>query len=70
MPSRNTLYPVTPTSSVAAVQVRFICDEETAEAARPVGVDGAVVSGKDLVLPHAGGERPDFFPFASTASME
>ena len=42
---RSTLYPVTPTLSVEAVHERLIWDEETAEAERLVGMEGAVVSG-------------------------
>ena len=38
------LYRVTPTLSVETDQERLICDEETAVAERPVGIEGAVVS--------------------------
>ena len=44
VPLRYTLYPVTPTLSVEAVQLKLICDEEMAVAVRLVGVEGAVVS--------------------------
>jgi hypothetical protein len=44
-PFLKTLYPTTPTSSVDAVQVRLICDDEATLAARLLGVDGGVVSG-------------------------
>jgi hypothetical protein len=43
-PSRNTVYPVTPTLSVEAVQVRLTCAGETAAATSPVGVLGGVLS--------------------------
>jgi hypothetical protein len=42
---RKMLYPVTPTLSVEAFQVRLICEEETALATRLVGTVGGVVSG-------------------------
>ena len=41
---RSTLYPVTPKLSVDAVHDRSIWDEETAEAERFAGAEGAVVS--------------------------
>ena len=44
VPALYILYPVTPTASVDAVQVRFICDEDTAEADKDVGTVGAVTS--------------------------
>ena len=40
----STLYPVTPTLSVEAVQDRLIREEEIAEAERLVGAEGGVVS--------------------------
>ena len=43
-PLRNTLYPVTPTLSVAAVHVTLTCVGEIALAETPVGTEGAVVS--------------------------
>ncbi len=43
-PPRYTLYPVTRTSSVEAVQERLIWNEETTVADRLVGVEGDVVS--------------------------
>ena len=41
---------MTPTLSVDAVQLRLICDEETADAERLVGVDGAVVSEGEVTV--------------------
>jgi hypothetical protein len=41
---RSTLYPVTPTLSVEAVQARLICVPEAGVAARFVGAVGGVVS--------------------------
>ncbi|OGF82541.1 hypothetical protein A2924_02065 [Candidatus Giovannonibacteria bacterium RIFCSPLOWO2_01_FULL_44_16] len=38
------MYPATPTLSVEAVHERLICEEDTAVAIRPVGMDGAIVS--------------------------
>jgi hypothetical protein len=61
------LYPVTPTLSVAAVQERLICDEDTAVAATPIGVDGAVVSGVACVVALADDDGEDMFPAASRA---
>jgi hypothetical protein len=43
VPFRKTLYPVTPTRSVDAVQLRLICDAETVWAARFAGTLGGVV---------------------------
>src|SRR3989344_3961283 len=48
------LYPVTPTLSVEAVHARLICDEETAIAESPVGIEGAVVSEVVVVVAVAG----------------
>ena len=45
VPSRMTLYPVTATLSVDVAHARFICVWEVGTAVRPVGTDGAVVSG-------------------------
>ncbi len=45
LPPLNTLYPVTPTLSVDAVQARLICEEEIGVAVRLVGTVGGVVSG-------------------------
>ena len=42
---RSTLYPVTPTLSVEAVQDKLICEVEAAVAVRFVGAVGGVVSG-------------------------
>ena len=44
VPLLYTLYPVTPTLSVDAFHVRFICDVDTAVAVRLPGTLGAVVS--------------------------
>ncbi len=45
VPLRNTLYPVTPTLSVEAVQLRLTWVPDTGVAVRPVGTLGGVVSG-------------------------
>jgi len=45
---------VTPTLSVEAVQERLICEEETADARSPVGVEGAVVSAAGGVVTEIG----------------
>src|SRR3989338_5439524 len=47
-------YPVTATSSVDAVHMRLICEEETAVAERLVGTDGAVVSAAEQDCESAG----------------
>ena len=67
-PPRKTLYPVTPTLSVAAVQERLICEEDTAVAVNPVGVDGAVVSPTGAcVVALADEDGEEMFPAASRA---
>ena len=43
-PFLKTLYPVTATLSVEAIQDKLICDEEETVAANPVGVIGAFAS--------------------------
>src|SRR3954454_23328209 len=43
-PLRNTWYPFTPMLSVDAVQLRLICVEDTAVAARLVGAVGGMLS--------------------------
>ena len=51
---RSTLYPVTPTLSVEAVQERLICAVETAVTVRLPGALGGVVSGggtEDVLQP-------------------
>jgi hypothetical protein len=50
---RSTPYPVTPTSSVAAVHVRFTCDELAALAITFVGAEGGDESGTACVVPVA-----------------
>ena len=47
---RNTLYPVTPTLSVDALQERFTCDEDMAEAERLLGVEGGVRSEETITV--------------------
>jgi hypothetical protein len=42
---RSTLYPVTPTLSVEAVQLKSICVLDAAVAVRPLGAAGGVASG-------------------------
>lgn len=44
---RSTLYPVTPTLSVDAVQTRLICVADAAVAVKFVGAVGGVVSGAE-----------------------
>ena len=54
--------------SVLAVQVRLIPLDETAVAVRPVGTDGAVVSGTGVwVVALAELDAADVFPAASYA---
>src|SRR4029450_3547817 len=45
MPLRNTLYPVTLTSSALAFQFRSICSGDLGVCLKLVGVEGGVVSG-------------------------
>jgi hypothetical protein len=47
---RSTLYPVTPTLSVEAVQERLICVAEAAVAVKLLGAVGGVVSGEACVV--------------------
>jgi hypothetical protein len=67
VPARYTLYPVTPTLSVDAFQVRSICDEETAVATRLVGTEGGVVSGMLLFTVTVTAVLVPVFPAASFA---
>lgn len=64
---RSTLYPVTPTLSVDAAQVRFICEAEAADAVRFVGAVGGVVSAAARVVAEKTFEYALLFPAASTA---
>ena len=43
------LYPATAMLSVEAVHARFICVDEAGVALSPIGWDGGVVSGVDIV---------------------
>ena len=54
--------------SVEAVQLRLICEEEMAEAERPVGTDGTVVSAAAGVVALADEDWADTFPAASYAA--
>ena len=63
---RSTRYPVTPTLSVAAVQLRLIWLLLTALALSPLTVLGGVVSGAGVVA-LATLEYPPRFPAASIA---
>jgi 2-polyprenyl-6-methoxyphenol hydroxylase-like FAD-dependent oxidoreductase len=53
--------------SVEAVHDRLICEGDTAEAVRPVGAEGAVVSAGDAVLALAAADWAEAFPAASIA---
>ena len=64
---RSTLYPVTPTLSVEAVQDKLTCVVEAAVAVRFVGALGALVSGAAGVASEKTFEYPLLFPAASTA---
>ena len=64
---RSTRYPVTPTLSVAAVQLTLICVLEAALAARLLGAVGALVSGAAGVVADAIAEYGPRLPAASTA---
>ena len=59
-------YVTTPTLSVLAVQLRFICEEDITMAVTPVGVDGGVVSGA-CVVADTDDDRVEIFPAASLA---
>jgi len=50
VPPRNILYPVTPTLSVEAVQLKLICVLDAGVAPNPEGALGAVVSGGACVV--------------------
>src|SRR4029077_11344615 len=65
-PSANNVYPVTATLSVDAVHDRVAPVAVTADDARPVGADGAVVSGQAAVVTVSVG-RVEMFPAASNA---
>ena len=68
VPFRYTLYPVTPTLSVEAVQERFTWLAEAGVAERPEGTEGGVVSGGGVVpVDRAESGYPFAFalPFAS-----
>jgi hypothetical protein len=54
--------------SVEADQLRSIREGETALAVRPIGVEGAEVSGVAGVVTIAGVDRPETFEAASIAS--
>ncbi len=69
LPLRNTLYPVTPTLSVEAVQLRFTWLLETAVAVSPAGCDGGVVSVLAVVVADTVALGTDRLPAASTAVM-
>jgi hypothetical protein len=58
---------VTATSSFDAVQLRLICEGETALALTPVGLDGAVVSKVAGVVAIAATDWPEGLPDMSTA---
>ena len=64
---RYTLYPATPTLSVAAVQVIFAPVCVTSDAVTPAGTDGASVSCVFGVVNVAASDLPDSFSAASTA---
>jgi hypothetical protein len=64
---RSTLYPVTPTLSVEAVQDKLICVVEAAVATRFVGALGGVVSAAAGVVAEKIFEYALLFPAASTA---
>jgi hypothetical protein len=61
------LYPVTPTLSVEAVQLKLICELEAAVAVKPVGALGGVVSAALGVLAEAVLEYVLKLPAASVA---
>jgi hypothetical protein len=64
---RSTLYPVTPTLSVEAVQERLTCEAEVVVATRFVGAVGGVVSGAAGVVALAVFEYALLLPAASFA---
>jgi len=64
-----TLYPVTPTLSVDAVHVRFICVDDIAVAFSPVGTVGACVSADACVVTDTAADFADALPAASRAAM-
>jgi hypothetical protein len=64
---RSIRYPVTPTLSEDAVQVRPICELDEAVATRLAGAVGAVVSDEEFVAAEAIFEYPLKFPAASVA---
>jgi hypothetical protein len=64
---RSTLYPVTPTLSVEAVQERLICVDEAAVAVRFAGTVGGFVSGAARVVVADTFEYALLFPAASVA---
>ena len=67
VPPRLIVYLVTPAASVDAIQVRLIRFEPIAEAVRPVGAVGAVVSPSALVVALALELAALVFPAASDA---
>jgi hypothetical protein len=64
---RSTLYPVTPTLSVEAVQLKPICVLDAAVAVSPLGAVGGVVSVDAGVVAFAEPEKLLRFPAASVA---
>jgi hypothetical protein len=64
-PSLEISYPATPTLSDAALQVKSICDDDTAAAAIPVGKEGASASGATVVVALALADSALAFPAAS-----